>query len=124
MAFACESNAVPYFAPTRTNLTSRRPSSFEASGRNGAEAQCRPYSHFRTEGRRAGCEFKAKTSIDEWPSIQGDSLRVSAHVRRRIERLSIDRPVPILSPERISGRKGVVGELAISRKDFRAGIQP
>src|ERR1700730_11929672 len=72
-------------------------------------------------GNDAGTD---RVDRDLRPSIQGDRLRVSAHVRRWIERLSIDRPVPILTPERISGRKGVIGELAISRKDFGPGIQP
>src|SRR5258705_4090691 len=60
-------------------------------------------------------------------SIQRNPLRIAAHVRRRIERLAVDRPVVVFAPEgRIADirREGVVLELAVARQHFGAGVEP
>src|SRR5438445_10859838 len=61
-------------------------------------------------------------------SIQRERLRVpSTKVRRRIEWLAVDRAVLVFAPERWIAelrRKRVVGEFAVTRQDFGAGIEP
>src|SRR5882762_3276544 len=58
---------------------------------------------------------------------QRDGQRIAAHVRRRVERLTVDRPVEVFAGERRVAdlrREGVVLELAVARQHFRAGIEP
>ena len=60
-------------------------------------------------------------------SIQREALRIAAHVRRRVERLAVDRAVEVFARERRIAdlrREGVVLELAVARQHFRAGIEP
>src|SRR5882757_2801276 len=70
---------------------------------------------------------RAFSSRDLPSPIQRDALRISAQIRRRIERLAVDRPVPVLAPETWVSefrRESVVGEFAVARQDFGAGIEP
>ncbi len=53
--------------------------------------------------------------------------RISAEVRRRVQRLTVDRAIVVLAREgRISDfrRISVIGELAVARQNFDAGIEP
>src|SRR5712691_7937788 len=61
-------------------------------------------------------------------SIQREILRVpTAHVRRRVEWLTVDRAIVVLARERWvpdRRRKCVVGEFALARQDLGAGVEP
>src|SRR5258706_16366257 len=63
-----------------------------------------------------------------WRSIQRECLRIpAAEVRRRGERLAVDRAVVVLAPERWGSdrrRIGVVGELAVAGQHLGAGGGP
>ena len=60
-------------------------------------------------------------------SIQRELGRIAAQIRRRVERLAVDRAVDVFARERRIAelrREGVVLELAVARQHFRAGIEP
>src|ERR1700733_4059636 len=60
-------------------------------------------------------------------SIQRKTRGVAAHVRRRVQRLAIDRAVVVLARERRIAefrREGVVLEFAVAGQHFGAGIEP
>src|SRR5258706_2096104 len=77
----------------------------------------------------AGTSMAMTTSISFWASsIQREGLRIiSAEVRRRVQRLAIDRAILVLAPERWVPdlrRIGVIGELALAGQNFGAGVEP
>src|SRR5260370_36452343 len=77
----------------------------------------------------AGTGPAKTTSISFWArSIQREGLRIiSAEVRRRVQRLAIDRAILVLAPERWVPdlrRKCVIGELAVAGQHFGAGVEP
>ena len=60
-------------------------------------------------------------------SIQREAPRGAAHIRRRAQRLAIDRAVVVFARERRIAelrREGVVLEFAVARQHFGAGIEP
>src|SRR4051794_30158471 len=60
-------------------------------------------------------------------SIQREAGRVSAQIRRRVERLAIDRAIAVFARKRWIPdvrRVSVVHELALARKHFGAGVEP
>src|SRR5712691_11279287 len=60
-------------------------------------------------------------------SIQREPGRLAAQIRRRIQRLAVDRAIVVLARERWvpdRWRKCVVAELAVARQYFGAGIEP
>src|SRR5580704_5733900 len=57
-------------------------------------------------------------------SIQRDARRISAEVRRRVERLAFERAVVELLVKGLRRREGVVGELAVARQNFGAAVEP
>src|SRR5258705_12290982 len=63
-----------------------------------------------------------------WRSIQREGLRIAApQIRRRVERLAVDRAIVVLAPERwVSDRWriGVVAELAVAGQHFGARVEP
>src|SRR6266852_5326215 len=59
--------------------------------------------------------------------IKREAGRLAAEIRRRVERLAVDRTVVVLARERWESdrrREGVVGELAIPRQNLGAAIKP
>src|ERR1700712_4816711 len=60
-------------------------------------------------------------------SIQREFPRVAPQIRRRVERLTVDRSIFVLARERRVtdiGRIRVIGEFAVARQHFGAGVQP
>src|SRR5258707_13871247 len=60
-------------------------------------------------------------------SIQRELGRLAAQIRRRIQRLAVDRAVVVLAGERWvpeRRRKCVIGEFAVTGQHFNAGIEP
>src|SRR6202040_4042535 len=60
-------------------------------------------------------------------SIQRETLRISAHVGRRVERLAVDRAIVVLAPEGWHPelrRIGIIGKLAVAGQPFGAGVEP
>src|SRR5271154_5275986 len=60
-------------------------------------------------------------------SIQREAGRKTTHVRWRAERLAVDRAIVVLARERWvseGGWKRVIGELAVTRQNLGAAIEP
>src|SRR5260370_11512319 len=60
-------------------------------------------------------------------SIERELGRLAAQIRRRIERLAVDRAVVVLAGERWVAnrwRECVIGEFAVAGQHFNAGIKP
>src|SRR4029077_12646247 len=60
-------------------------------------------------------------------SIQREARRKSAEVRRRVERLTVDRAIVVFAREvrvPVRRRKGIVQELAIAGQYFGAAVEP
>src|SRR5258708_26437210 len=59
--------------------------------------------------------------------IKREAGRLAAEIRRRVERLAVDRTVVVLARERWESdrrREGVVCELAVARQNLRAALKP
>src|SRR5258708_39865214 len=60
-------------------------------------------------------------------SIQREAPRIPTQIRRRVERLAVDRAIVVLAGERGVAelrRVGVVGKFAVARQHFGAGVEP
>src|SRR3977135_2400450 len=60
-------------------------------------------------------------------TIQREVPRIAAQIRRRVERLAVDRAIEVLAPERWVPdlrRKRVIDELAVTGQYFGAGVEP
>src|SRR5258708_31675965 len=83
-----------------------------------AKGRLWPPSPTRGEGRR-------NSGLRQ--SIQREAPRIPTQIRRRVERLAVDRAIVVLAGERGVAelrRVGVVGKFAVARKYFGAGVEP
>ena len=71
--------------------------------------------------------FSYKAASSKTVVTNREVLRIAAEIRRRIERLAVDRAVVVLARERWvpdRRRERVVLEFAVARQHFGAGIEP
>ena len=95
-----------------------RPRRHPAAGRDGRRAELSVSSSRRLTGT---------SLVDACAQYSGNLRRLAAQIRRRVERLAVDRAIVVLARERRVAdrrRKRVVLELAVARQHFGAGIEP
>src|ERR1700722_465790 len=74
------------------------------------------------------CVRRDDSELMSWSSrLKREAARISAHVRRRAERLAVDRAIVVFAREvgvPDIRRKRVIGEFAVARQYLDAGIEP
>src|SRR4051812_47503831 len=57
-------------------------------------------------------------------SVEREALGITAEIPLRVERLAVQRTVVVVAGEGVTGRIGIISELAVTREHFDASIEP